>query len=112
MPMQYTEIFKFVKNEKFQFKSFDIFLIFAQNIDFRFTLEPPRRGSSNKYPQSMFWIKNMKNRFTPTNPFFYRKVGFKGVYFSWTFFGDVYLFLFNVPVDNFHHVEMELLLPG
>ena len=30
MPMQYTEIFKIVKNEKF----FDIFLIFAQNIDF------------------------------------------------------------------------------
>ena len=29
MPMQYTEIFKVVKNENFQWKYFDIFLIFA-----------------------------------------------------------------------------------
>ena len=38
--MQYTEIFKVVKNEK----SFAIVLIFAQNIDCGYTLEPPRRG--------------------------------------------------------------------
>ena len=31
LPMQYTEIFKVVKNENFQWKNFDIFLIFAQN---------------------------------------------------------------------------------
>ena len=31
IPMQYTEIFIAVKNENFQKKSFDIFLIFAQN---------------------------------------------------------------------------------
>ena len=31
-----------------------IFLIFAQNIDCGYPLEPPRRGSSNEYPQSMF----------------------------------------------------------
>ena len=31
-----------------------IFLIFAQKIDCRYSLEPPRRGSSNEYPQSMF----------------------------------------------------------
>ena len=30
---------------------FDIFLIFAQNIDCGYTLEPPRRGDSNEYPQ-------------------------------------------------------------
>ena len=41
MPMQYTEIFKFVKNENFQWKIFAIFLIFAQNIDCGYTLEPP-----------------------------------------------------------------------
>ena len=29
-------------------------LTFAQNIDCGYTLEPPRRGSSNEYPQSMF----------------------------------------------------------
>ena len=37
--MQYTEIFKVLKNENFQKKKFDIFLIFAQNIDCRYTLE-------------------------------------------------------------------------
>ena len=31
-----------------------IFLNFAQNIDCGYSLEPPRRGSSNEYPQSMF----------------------------------------------------------
>ena len=30
------------------------FLIFAPNIDCGYTLEPPRRGGSNEYPQSMF----------------------------------------------------------
>ena len=39
MPMQYTEIFKVVKNENFQWKKSDIFLIFAQNIDCGYTLE-------------------------------------------------------------------------
>ena len=43
-----------VKNEKFHWKKNDIFLIFAQNIDCGYTLEPPRRGGSNEYPQSMF----------------------------------------------------------
>ena len=41
MPTQYAEIFKVVKNENFQLKNFDIFLIFAQNIDCGYTLEPP-----------------------------------------------------------------------
>ena len=58
------------KIENFPLKNFDIFLIFAQNIDCRYTLEPPRRGSSNEYPQSMFWSKNKKNRFTPAYPSF------------------------------------------
>ena len=38
--MQYTEIFKVVKNEYFQWKKNDIFLIFAQNIDCGYMLEP------------------------------------------------------------------------
>ena len=58
--MQYTVIFKVVTNENFQQKFSDIFLIFAQNIDCGYTLEPPRRGGSNEYPQSMFWSKNKK----------------------------------------------------
>ena len=31
-----------------------IFLISTQNIDCGYSLEPPRRGGSNVYPQSMF----------------------------------------------------------
>ena len=37
-----------------------IFLIFAQNIDCGYSLEPPRRGGSNEYPQSMFWAEVWK----------------------------------------------------
>ena len=51
-------------------KKFDIFLIFAQNIDCGYKLEPPRRGGSNEYPQSMFWSKIKKNRYTPAYPSF------------------------------------------
>ena len=42
------------KMENFQVKNSDIFHISAQNIDCGYSLEPPRQGSSNKYPQSMF----------------------------------------------------------
>ena len=52
------------------FLIFDICLIFAKNIDCGYTLEPPRRGGSNENPQSMFWSKNKKNRYTPANPSF------------------------------------------
>ena len=31
-----------------------IFLISAQNIDCGYSLEPPRRGGSNEFPQSIF----------------------------------------------------------
>ena len=54
-----------LKNENFQQKNVDIFLIFAKNRDCGYMLEPPRRGGSNEYPQSMFWSKNKKNRYTP-----------------------------------------------
>ena len=37
-----------------------IFLISAQNIDCGYSLEPPRRGGSNEYPQSMFWAEIRK----------------------------------------------------
>ena len=66
MPMQYTEIVFVVKMIFFII----IFLIFAQNIDCGYTLEPPRRGGSNVYPQSLFWSKNKKNRYTPAYPSF------------------------------------------
>ena len=41
------------------------------------------------YPQSMFWSKNKKNRYTPANPSFFNiKVGFKGVVIARTCFPD------------------------
>ena len=68
------------KTENCQIKTSDIFHISAQNIDCRYTLEPPRRGGSNGYPQSMFLSRNKKNNICPCNPqFYYIKVGFKGV---------------------------------
>ena len=70
MSMQYTAIFHGCKNDNFQMKIFDIFLIFALNIDCGYTLEPPQRGDSNEYPQSMFWSKNKKNMYTRVNPTF------------------------------------------
>ena len=61
-------------------KKCDIFLIFAQNIDCGYSLEPPRRGGSNEYPQSIFSTWNKKNNVYPCKPqFYYIKVGFKGV---------------------------------
>ena len=54
-PMRPTEIFYCCKNDNnFQLNLFDYFLIFAQNIDCGYTLEPPQLGGSNEYPQSMF----------------------------------------------------------
>ena len=47
-------------NKNFHQKFFDGFNIFPQNID----------CGSNEYPQSMFWITNNKNRYTPVNPNF------------------------------------------
>ena len=66
--------------ENFQIKTFDIFLISAQNIDCLYSLEPPQRGGSNEYPQSMFLSRNKKNNVYHCKPqFYYLKVGFKGV---------------------------------
>ena len=54
MSMQFTAIFHGCKNDNHQMIFFYIFLIFAQNIDCGYTLEPPHLGGSNEYPQSMF----------------------------------------------------------
>ena len=40
-PMKYTTIFHGCENVNFQMKNYYIFLIFAQNIDCGYTLEPP-----------------------------------------------------------------------
>ena len=52
----YSNILKILppKNENVQVKVLIFFHISAQNIDYGYSLEPPRRGGSNEYPQSMF----------------------------------------------------------
>ena len=77
----YSNILKILppKHENFQIKNFDIFHISAQNIDCGYSLEPPRWGGSNEYPQSMFWAQIRKIIYTPVNPSFTSvKEGFKG----------------------------------
>ena len=62
MSVQYIAIFHGCKNDNFQMKFFDIFLIFAQNIYCG--------GGSNEYPQYMFQSKNKKIMYTLVNPSF------------------------------------------
>ena len=53
----YSNIYKISppKTENFQIKILIFFFhISAQNIDCGYSLEPPRRGGSNEYLQSMF----------------------------------------------------------
>ena len=49
-PIQIYWKFYNQKEENFQIKNSDIFHISAQNIDCGYSLELPRRGSSNEYP--------------------------------------------------------------
>ena len=59
------------------------FLIFAQNIDCGYTLEPPRRVPT------IFRGKNKKNMYTPAyHSFANIKVGFKEVYLTRACFHD------------------------
>ena len=57
---KYTENFTTKKMAIFHIKKSDIFYISAQNIDCGYSLEPPRRGGSNEYTQSMFLSRNNK----------------------------------------------------
>ena len=90
-----TRLFKYTENfttKKWQFsdKNSDIFHNSAQNIDCGYSLEPPRRGGSNEYPQSMFLSRNNKNNVYPCKPqFYYIKVGFNGVKATKACFRDV-----------------------
>ena len=44
-----------IKNWNFSDKKLSYFHISAQNIGHGYSLEPPRRGGSNEYPQSMLF---------------------------------------------------------
>ena len=64
-----------------------IFLISPQeNIDCRYSLEPPRRDGSNEYPQSMFWAEIWK----------YQKFDLKILSFRWWNFQ----YIFNIVYSN------------
>ena len=77
---KYTKTFTIKKNETFQIKIPGIFHISAQNLDCGYSLELPRQGHSNEYPQSLCLSRNTKNNVYPCKPQFYSiKVGFKGV---------------------------------
>ena len=68
-----TRLFKYIenfttKNWKLSDKNSDIFHISAKHIDCGYSLESPRRGGSNEYPQSMFLSRNKKNNVYPFKP--------------------------------------------
>ena len=71
-----TRLFKYIENfttkklKIFRWKNSNIIHISVQNIDCRYSLEPPRRGGSNEYPQSMFLSRSKKIIYTPVNPSF------------------------------------------
>ena len=69
----YSNIWKISPPKKiknFQIRNSDILHISAQNIDCGYSLEPPQRGSSNEYPQSMFYAVIRKIMYTSVNPSF------------------------------------------
>ena len=71
MPIQiYKDNFT-SRNWKFEDKNSDIFHNSAQKHSLWYSLEPPRRGGSNEYPQSMFMSRNKKNNIYPIKPQFY-----------------------------------------
>ena len=74
MPIQIYEIPP-PKTESFQIKILIFFHFSAQNIDCGYSLVPPHKGSSNKYPQSMFLSRNKKNNVYPCNPVLQYKSG-------------------------------------
>ena len=78
----YSNILKILppKIENFQIKKIWYFSYFCSKYRLWYSLEPPRRGGSNEYTQSMFMSRNKKNNVYPCKPqFYYIKEEFKGV---------------------------------
>ena len=72
-------------------KNFDIFLIFSQNIDCGYMLEPPHRGEAvlTSTHNLCFGAKIRKKVYPCIPQFCYIAVGFKGVFIARTSFPDV-----------------------
>ena len=91
LPITKTRLFKYnenftIKNENFQMKNSGSFHSSAQNIYCGYLLEPPTRGGSNEYSQSMFLNRNKKINVYPCKPQFYCikwGLGGQNYMFSW-----------------------------
>ena len=72
-------------------KFFDIFLIFARNIDCGYTLEPPRRAAVLMSSHNLCFGAKIRKIGIPlyTPVLLYIKVGFQGVFLARTCFPDV-----------------------
>ena len=77
------------------YRGIPFFLFLLQNIDCGYSLEPPRRGGSNVYPQSMFLAKLRKiSNFSAEN-FQFLKLK-KSLYIAWASFrNDVSAYLYH-----------------
>ena len=91
--MQYTAIFHGYKNDNFQMKMFDTFLILAQNIDCGYTLEPPLIRTASPAvltsTHNLCFRTKIKNVYPCKPQFYYIKVGCKGVFITRSCFHDV-----------------------
>ena len=59
------------KPERFQIKILIFVIFLLKNIECGYSLEPPHRGGSNEYLQSMSLSRNKKNNVCPCIPEFY-----------------------------------------
>ena len=69
-PIQIYRNFHLQNLKNFQIKNSDIVRISAKSIDCRYSLEPPRRGGPNEYPQYMVLSKNKANNIYSCKPSF------------------------------------------
>ena len=83
------------------------FQMSAENIDCGYSLEPPLRGGSNEYPQSMFLSRNKKNNVYPCKPqFYFIKVGFKGSNYKGVFSWCWGIYTLTILVLNLKQVHI------
>ena len=86
--MQYAAIFHGCKNDNFQMKKVDDFLIFAQNIDRGYTFNRLSEAVLTSTHNLCFRAKIRKNVYPCKPQFYYIKVGCKGVYITRTCYPD------------------------
>ena len=91
--MLYTAIFDGYKNDNVRMKICDILLIFAQNIDCGYTLEPPQLEPHEAVltgTHDLCFRANIRKNVYSCKPKFYSiKAVCKGVYITLTCFHDV-----------------------